>query len=410
MISLKGENMYNVKKITEDLFWVGADNNRQPLFENIHPVPKGVSYNSYLLLDEKTVLFDTVDWLVCREFIENIEHVLQGRELDFLVINHMEPDHGACIEEIILRYPNVVIISSLKAFECMKQFGFKVDGREEIVADGSKRNFGRHTIHFIAAPMVHWPEVMVSYDATDGVLFSADAFGSFGMLNGKIFYDELPNPDEYLEEFRRYYTNIVGKFGIQVMNLLKKAKTLDIRMICPLHGYVIRKDFGFFINKYVLWSTYEPELKGVLVIYSSMYGNTEKAAKVTATKLVDAGVEHVVVYDVSSTHMSYLVAESFKYSHIVIAAVTYNLDVYPLIQHYLTDIQMLNLQNRTFGIIENGTWAPIAAKQIRAFIKGGMKNMTILDDQVTLYSSISEKNKDEIRCLVARIKEDIVSE
>ncbi|MFI3201205.1 MAG: FprA family A-type flavoprotein [Eubacteriales bacterium] len=400
--------MYNVKKITEDLFWVGSEEHRQPLFENIHPVPKGVSYNSYLLLDEKTVLFDTVDWSVCRQFIENIKYVLQGRTLDYLVVNHMEPDHCACIQELILHYPNLIIISSLKAFEYMKQFGFSVEGREEIVGDGSKRSFGKHTFQFVGAPMVHWPEAMVAYDLTEGILFSADAFGSFGGLNGKIFFDELTNSAEYMGEFRRYYTNIVGKFGIQVMNLLKKAGTLDIRMICPLHGYVIRSDFDFFINKYILWSTYQPEIKGVLVVYSSMYGNTEEAAKLTASKLIDAGVEEVVVYDVSGIHMSYLIAESFRYSHVIIAAVTYNLDVYPLIQNYLTDMQMLNLQNRTFGIIENGTWAPIAAKQIRAFITNGMKNMTVLDEQVTIVSALNAKNYEEIECLVARMKEDIL--
>ncbi len=400
--------MYCVKNVTEDYYWVGADDHRQPLFENIHPVDKGVSYNSYLLLDEKTVLFDTVDWSVCRQFLENIEAVLKGRELDYLVVNHMEPDHGAAIEEVILRYPNIKIISSQKAFQFMKQFGFQVEGKEEVVKDGEERSFGKHTVRFLAAPMVHWPEAMVSFDVTEGILFSADAFGMFGALNGKLFYDEFMCPKAYMDEFRRYYTNIVGKFGMQVTNLLKKVSALDVRMICPLHGGVIRSQIGLFLEKYKAWSSYEPEEKGVLIVYASMYGNTESAVKVLASRLQEKGITKIESYDVSGTHISYLIAESFHYSHIILASPTYNNDMYPLMHNYLVDMKALNLQNRTIGIVENGTWGCMAGKQMRAFLET-MKNMVVLDEQVTLLSAMNEESDKQIHTLVERLQSEVLS-
>ena len=278
--------MYCVRKVVDDLYWVGGNDHRLALFENIHPIPNGVSYNSYLLLDKKTVLFDTVDWDACRQFLENVEHVLNGRDLDYLVINHMESDHGASIEEILLRYPKVKIISTEKSFLLMHQFGFNVDGRTEEVKEGDTRCFGKHTITFVEAPMVHWPEAMVSFDVTNGVLFSADAFGSFGALDGKLFNDEVDFDRDWLDDARRYYTNIVGKYGPHVQALLKKAGTIDIKVICPLHGPVWRNDFGYLLDKYDKWSRYEPEETGVLIAYASMYGNTESAAQVLAAKLV----------------------------------------------------------------------------------------------------------------------------
>ena len=319
--------MYCVRKVVDDLYWVGGNDHRLALFENIHPIPNGVSYNSYLLLDKKTVLFDTVDWDACRQFLENVEHVLNGRDLDYLVINHMEPDHGASIEEILLRYPKVKIISTEKSFLLMHQFGFNVDGRTEEVKEGDTRCFGKHTITFVEAPMVHWPEAMVSFDVTNGVLFSADAFGSFGALDGKLFNDEVDFDRDWLDDARRYYTNIVGKYGPHVQALLKKAGTIDIKVICPLHGPVWRNDFGYLLDKYDKWSRYEPEETGVLIAYASMYGNTESAAQVLAAKLVEKGVKNVVVHDVSNTHVSYLISDAFKYSHIVLASVTYNLGI-----------------------------------------------------------------------------------
>ena len=302
--------MYCVRNVTEDLYWIGANDRRLALFENIHPIPRGVSYNAYVLTDEKTVLFDTADWSACRQFLENLEYVLDGRDLDYMVINHMEPDHGASLEEVLLRYPNVTIISTEKAFMLMRQFGFQIDGHTlDEVKEGDTRCFGKHTVTFVAAPMVHWPEAMVTFDVTNGVLFAADAFGSFGALDGKLFNDEVNFDRDWIDDARRYYTNIVGKYGPHVQLLLKKAAGIvnDIKYICPLHGPVWRNDFGYLLDKYQHWSTYEPEEKGVMIAYASMYGNTEAAANALASKLCEKGMTNVVMYDVSSTHVSYLI-------------------------------------------------------------------------------------------------------
>ncbi|WP_252235164.1 FprA family A-type flavoprotein [Clostridium sp. ZS1] len=398
--------MFCVRKVTEDLYWIGGNDKRLALFENIHPIPRGVSYNSYLLLDEKTVLFDTVDWSISRQFIENIQHVLNGRTLDYLVINHMEPDHGASIEEILLRYPNVKIISTEKAFLLMRQFGFNIDGKEEVVKEGDTKSFGKHVVTFIAAPMVHWPEAMVTFDTTNGVLFSADAFGSFGALDGKLFNDEIDFEHEWLDDARRYYTNIVGKYGPHVQSLLKKASGIDIKMICPLHGPVWRTNIEYFIDKYDKWSKYEPEEKAVMIVYASMYGNTENAANVLATKFVEKGIKNIVMYDVSSTHVSKLISETFRVSHVVLASVTYNLGIYPPMHNYLMDMKALNLQNRTFAIIENGSWACKSGKLIREFLDG-MKNSTILDEKVTLVSSMKEDNVADMDELVKSVMESM---
>ena len=395
--------MYCVRKVVDDLYWVGGNDHRLALFENIHPIPNGVSYNSYLLLDKKTVLFDTVDWDACRQFLENVEHVLNGRDLDYLVINHMEPDHGASIEEILLRYPKVKIISTEKSFLLMHQFGFNVDGRTEEVKEGDTRCFGKHTITFVEAPMVHWPEAMVSFDVTNGVLFSADAFGSFGALDGKLFNDEVDLDRDWLDDARRYYTNIVGKYGPHVQALLKKAGTIDIKVICPLHGPVWRNDFGYLLDKYDKWSRYEPEETGVLIAYASMYGNTESAAQVLAAKLVEKGVKNVVVHDVSNTHVSYLISDAFKYSHIVLASVTYNLGIYPVMHDFLMHMKALNMQKRTVGIIENGSWAPKSGSLMKDFLDNQMKQMSILNSEVSMISALNDNNKSEMDNLVDSI-------
>ena len=395
--------MYCVRKVVDDLYWVGGNDHRLALFENIHPIPNGVSYNSYLLLDKKTVLFDTVDWDACRQFLENVEHVLNGRDLDYLVINHMEPDHGASIEEILLRYPKVKIISTEKSFLLMHQFGFNVDGRTEEVKEGDTRCFGKHTITFVEAPMVHWPEAMVSFDVTNGVLFSADAFGSFGALDGKLFNDEVDFDRDWLDDARRYYTNIVGKYGPHVQALLKKAGTIDIKVICPLHGPVWRNDFGYLLDKYDKWSRYEPEETGVLIAYASMYGNTESAAQVLAAKLVEKGVKNVVVHDVSNTHVSYLISDAFKYSHIVLASVTYNLGIYPVMHDFLMHMKALNMQKRTVGIIENGSWAPKSGSLMKDFLDNQMKQMSILNSEVSMISALNDNNKSEMDNLVDSI-------
>lgn len=399
--------MYNVRKVTEDLYWVGGDDHRLHLFENIHPIPRGVSYNSYLLLDKKTVLFDTVDWSIGRQFIENIQVVLDGRPLDYMVINHMEPDHAAMIEEVMLRYPKVKVISNEKAFYLMNQFGFHIDSsKTQEVKEGDKISFGKHEILFVAAPMVHWPEAMVSFDLTNGVLFSADAFGSFGALDGKLFNDEVKFDREWLDDARRYYTNIVGKYGPHVQSLLKKAGGIDIKIICPLHGPVWRNDLGYFLDKYDKWSRYEPEEKGVMIVYASMYGNTENAVSVLASKLVEKGMTNVVMYDVSKTHVSQLISETFKYSHVVLASVTYNLGIYPLMHNYLMDMKALNLQKRTFGILENGSWACESGKLMQEFLED-MREMTVLNERVTLTSSMNENTIEEMDIFVDSILESM---
>ncbi|MBU3103384.1 FprA family A-type flavoprotein [Clostridium gasigenes] len=398
--------MFCVREVTEDLYWVGGNDKRLALFENIHPIPRGVSYNSYLLLDEKTVLFDTVDWSIGRQFLENIQHVLAGRTLDYLVINHMEPDHGASVEEILLRYPDVKIISTEKAFLLMRQFGFNIDGKMEEVIEGDIKSFGKHVVTFVAAPMVHWPEAMVTFDTTNGVLFAADAFGSFGALDGKLFNDEVDFKGEWIDDARRYYTNIVGKYGPHVQALLKKAGGIDIKMICPLHGPVWRTDLGYFIDKYDKWSRYEPEEKAVMIVYASMYGNTESAASALATKFVEKGMKNVVMYDVSNTHVSKLISETFRVSHVVLASVTYNLGIYPLMHNYLMDMKALNLQKRTFAILENGSWACKSGSLMREFLED-MREMTILEDKVTLMSSMNEDNVPDMDTLVESVLESM---
>ena len=398
--------MYSVRKVTDDLYWVGANDHRLHLFENIHPIPRGVSYNAYLLLDEKAVLFDTVDWSVCRQLLENVEHLLGERPLDYLVINHMEPDHGASIEEILLRWPQVKVISTEKAFLFMRQFGFRIDGHELIeVKEGDSFSFGRHQVAFVGAPMVHWPEAMVTFDATDGVLFSADAFGSFGALDGKLFADEVNFDRDWIDDARRYLTNIVGKYGPHIQLLLKKAGGIldQIKYICPLHGPVWRKDLGYFIDKYDKWSRYEPEEKGVMIAYASMYGNTEAAAQALAARLCEKGVSNVWVYDVSNTHVSYLVSESFRLSHIVLASVTYNLGIYPVMHDYLMHLKGLNLQNRTFAIVENGSWAPKSGDLMQKFVDEELKNMTVLNDRLSIASALHADKAAELESLADAI-------
>ncbi len=398
--------MHCVRKVTEDLFWVGGNDKRLHLFENIHPIEDGVSYNSYLLLDEKTVLFDTADWSVGRQFIENVEYVLNGRKLDYMVINHMEPDHCASMEEIILRYPDVKIVSTEKALMLMHQFNYTVDENFIQVAEGDTMSFGKHNVVFVEAPMVHWPEAMVTFATTDGVLFSADAFGSFKSLDGALFADEVDFDGEWIDEARRYYTNIVGKYGPEVMDLLKKAQTIDIKIICPLHGPVWRKDIGYILDKYIHWATYTPEEKGVLLCYASMYGNTENAAHILATKLHEKGMHNVHMYDVSKTHVSYLIGEAFKYSHLALLSVTYNLNVFPAMENFVQDMKRLNLQKRVVAVVENGSWAPQASVLINETLDE-MKQMTVLNEEVSVLSSVSKMTESELDSLADSIIESM---
>lgn len=402
--------MYCVRKVTDDLYWVGANDHRLTLFENIHPIPKGVSYNAYLLLDRETVLFDTVDWSACRQMMENLDHLLDGRDLDWLVINHMEPDHGASVEQVLMRWPKVKIIATEKAFMFMRQFGFHPDDHEcRIVQEGDTQCFGGHTVTFVGAPMVHWPEAMVTFDLTNGVLFSADAFGSFIALDGKLFADEVNFDRDWIDEARRYLTNIVGKYGPHIQLLLKKAGGIldQIKYVCPLHGPVWRKDLGYFIEKYDKWSRYEPEEKGVMIAYASMYGNTEAAAQALAARLCEKGVTNVAVYDVSNTHVSYLISEAWKYSHIVLASVTYNLGIYPVMHNFLMDMKALNLQNRTFALIENGSWASKSGDLMQKFINGELKNMTVLNERLSIASSMGADKAAELEVLANAIVESV---
>ena len=400
--------MYCTRKVNDDYTWVGADCRRLALFEGVFGVPDGISFNSYLLTDEMTVLFDTVDSAVRRTFRENLAHALAGRELDYIVVHHMEPDHAAELADMVKDYPRVQILCSAMAKTMVGQFfGPEVAGRITVIKEGDTLCTGRHTLRFVAAPMVHWPEVMMTYDETDKLLLSADAFGCFGALNGALFADEADFDRDYLDEARRYYTNIVGKYGPQVQALLKKAAALDIQTICPLHGPVWRENLGWFIGKYDTWSRYAPEEKGVLIVYASMYGNTENAAQALAARLCDKGMSRVALYDVSSTHVSQLISEAFKYSHIVLASVTYNLGIYPAMHDFLMDMKALNLQNRTFAIIENGSWAVKSGDLMQKFVNNELKNMTVLNERLSLASSLGEDKAVELETLADAILESV---
>ncbi|MDU4785900.1 MAG: FprA family A-type flavoprotein [Butyricicoccaceae bacterium] len=399
--------MHSTRKVKDDLIYVGGSDRRLSRFENLFPIPKGVSYNSYVLLDEKTVLFDTADESISRQYIENVVHALNGRPLDYMVVQHMEPDHCAMIDDMLRRYPEAKMVCSAKAVGMFAQFyGTDVAARALVVKEGDKLSTGEHTLHFVMAPMVHWPEVMVTYDEKDKILFSADAFGTFGALAGNIFNDEITFDTTWMNDARRYYTNIVGKYGVQVQALLKKAASLDIEMICPLHGPIWRKDLGLLLEKYQKWSTYEPEDKTVMIAYATMYGNTENAANVLAGMLADKGVKNIAMYDVSETDVSELVAESFRCSHLVLAAPTYNSRIQPKMEAYLSDIKALNLQNRTVAVIDNGTWAATAGKQMIGTLEG-MKNMTILENTISIKSALAENQLGALEALADELAKQV---
>lgn len=391
-----------VRKVTDDLYWIGGNDKRLSLFENIHPIPDGVSYNSYVLLDEKAVLFDTADWSIGQQFMENLHAVLDGRSLDYIVVNHFEPDHAATLGLVLREYPEAKVVCTKKGQQFGQQFGYDFADRWIEAKEGDELSFGKHVVTFVNAPMVHWPEVMVTYDKTSGVLFSADAFGSFRSLDGALFADEVNFERDWLPEARRYYTNIVGKYGPQTANLLKKASKLDIKYICPLHGPVWRKDIGWFIDKHVKWATYTPEEKGVLIVYGSMYGHTENAAQILAAKLHEKGMHNLQMYDVSKTHVSYLISEAFRFSNIALLSVTYNMNLYPPMQNFVEDMGRLNLQNRTVSVVYNGTWAPAAGKCMDGLLCG-MKNMNVLEDEVQIKSSVGEETEEKLDALADEI-------
>lgn len=397
--------MYCTRNITDTVIWVGGSDRRLALFENLFPIPRGVAYNSYLILDDKTALIDTVDSSITRQFLENIFHSLNGRTLDYLIVNHMEPDHCANIEELVQRFPNLTIVGNAKTLDFIDQF-YDLDIKDHTltVKENDSLNLGTHTLRFYLTPMVHWPEVMVTYEESEKILFSADAFGSFGALNGNLFNDELNFDRDWLQDARSYYSNIVGKYGPQVQNALKKLSGLNIQKICPLHGPIWRTDLNYLLEKYDLWSRYVPEEKAIAIMYSSMYGDTENAANILAAQLANAGIHNIAVYDVSTTHVSDLIAEIFRCSHLVLAAPTYNNGIYPAMQNLLEDMKALNLQHRFVGLIENGSWAPTSAKQMRALLEE-MKEMTILEPVVTIKSSVKEEALHQI----IQLKDNIIA-
>ena len=393
--------MYCTRKVTEDLIWVGANDRRLAMFEGVYSVPEGVSYNAYILKDEKTVLFDTADKAVEKVFFENVAHALGGRTLDYIVVQHVEPDHSALLSQLLLRYPEAQVIATARALDMIARF-YGPLANERAVGEGDVLETGRHRLHFLLAPMVHWPEVMVTYDEADGILFSADAFGTFGALNGALFADEVDFFRDYLDEARRYYTNIVGKYGMQVQALLKKASSVKISMICPLHGFVWRKNLSAYIEKYDLWSRYEPEKIGVMIAYASVYGNTENTAEILACRLRDAGIE-TDMYDVSVRPGSDVVSAAFKWSHLVFASTTYNGGIFIRMEEALRDLAAHNIQNRIVALIENGSWAPQSGNQMRAILEK-CGNIRILDEKVTIRSALADSQLPEIDRMVEAIR------
>ena len=394
------------RKVTNDLTWVGADDRRLACFEGVYGVPDGVSYNSYLLIDNKTVLFDTVDKAVSRTFFENVAHALGGRKLDYLVISHMEPDHAATIDELVLRYPDITIVCNSKIQTMLGQF-FRLSDKLKylVVKEGDTLSTGKHNFTFVMAPMVHWPEVMMTYDLTDKILFSADAFGTFGALNGNLFNDEVDFFTDYLDEARRYYTNIVGKYGAQVQAVLKKAAALELNYVCPLHGFVWRSHFGDFLEKYLKWSSYTPEENGVMIAYASVYGHTENTVNILACKLAERGIK-TKVYDTSVTPASYILSDAFKYSHMVLASTTYNAGIFVTMENLVHDIANHNLQNRKVAILENGSWAAASGGLMKNALSG-LKGTQFIGETVSLKSDITDSQLAELDALADAIAADI---
>ncbi len=394
--------MQNTQPIQQDLIYVGASDRRLALFENVYPVPRGVSYNSYLMVDDVTVLFDTVDAGVAQQFFENVEAALYGRKLDYVVVHHMEPDHAATLMDLLLRHPEATVVTTAKAAQMMQQFFGNQPANLMVVKEGDELLTEHHHLVFTMAPMVHWPEVMMTYDSTSKTLFSADAFGTFGALSGNLFADEVNFEHEWLNDARRYYINIVGKYGMQVQNVLKKATALDIQMICPLHGPVWRENLGWFIGKHDTWSKYEPEDRGVVIIYGSIYGHTEAAALRLGTLLAQRGVKNIKAYDASHTHVSKLVAECFRASHVVLASSTYNNGLFTPIESLLTDLKAHAWQRRTVALIENGSWAAQAAKLMRAELEQ-MKDIAIVGETVSLKSAATAAQEEQLAALADAI-------
>jgi len=374
--------------ITEDIRYVGVNDHEIDLFEGQYIVPNGMAYNSYVIKDEKTAVMDTVDGKFGEEWIEKVEQALDGAAPDYLIVQHMEPDHSANIKLFTEKYPEAVIVGNAKTFTMMENFfrGLDLEGRKLVVKNNETLTLGKHELTFVFAPMVHWPEVMVTYDSTDKVLFSADGFGKFGALDVEEDWDC---------EARRYYIGIVGKYGMQVQNLLKVAATLDIRIICPLHGPVLTEDLGHYIEKYNIWSSYEVESEGVMIAYTSVYGNTKKAVEILAEKLKEKGCLKVVVCDLAREDMAEAVEDAFRYGKLVLATTTYNADIFPFMKEFINHLTERNYQKRTIGLIENGSWAPMAAKVMTGMFEKS-KNITWLEQSVKIVASVSDANIEEL--------------
>ena len=381
-------------KITDSIKYVGVNDHQVDLFEGQYKVPNGMSYNSYVILDEKVAVMDTVDAHFTDEWLGNLARVLDGRKPDYLVVQHMEPDHAANVANFMKAYPETTVVANAKTFVMIKNF-FELDleGRKLVVENGSSLSLGSHTLTFVFAPMVHWPEVMVTYESSEKVLFSADGFGKFGALDVEEDWDD---------ESRRYFIGIVGKYGAQVQALLKKAAALDISIICPLHGPVLTENLGHYIGLYDTWSSYRPEEEGVVIAYTSVYGQTKKAVELLAEKLKANGAPKVVVYDLARDDMSAAVADAFRYSRLVLATITYNGSIYPFMNDFVTRLVEHNFQNRTVGLIENGSWAPTAARVIKKMMEGS-KNIKWTDTTVTIMSAVKQENVEQIEAMAKEL-------
>lgn len=400
--------MHNIYEISPSIYWIGGSDRRLERFENMFPLPNGVAYNSYLILDEKTAVLDTVDSSISALYLENITHALNGRSLDYLIINHMEPDHCANIEEIVRRYPNVKLVGNQKTFQLMRQYySLDMSSNYYEVKEGNELSLGSHTLRFYFAPMVHWPEVMFTYETSKGILFSADAFGSFGAFAGNLFADEVEYDSYYLDEARRYYTNIVGRYGPQVQAIMKKLASLKITMICSLHGLIWRgENISYILDKYDLWSRYVPEKKGVVLAYASMYGNTENVMNSLAIKLAKRGIKDMRMYDVSKTHPSYIISDVFKYSNVVFGSPTYNMHLYFMMDSLLRELAVLGIKNRNVTLLGNHSWSSAALKGMTEIVES-MKEMTLVGTPIDIKSTLKPENEHELDAIADAIAESL---
>lgn len=397
--------MHNFRELTSNVYWIGGSDKRLSLFENLFPIPNGVSYNSYFISDEKTAVLDTVDESVKDIFIDNVKELTKEKSLDYIIIQHMEPDHSASLKDLISLCPDATLVMNSKTLTIFEQFFGKTDSKIQFVSDGEILSLGKRSLKFIMAPMVHWPEVMMSYETESGILFSADAFGSFGAIEGAVFDGEADFDCSYIMEMRRYYSNIVGKYGAQVLKTLKAAEALDIKMICPLHGLVLKEKLSFVLDKYIKWANYCPEEKGVVIVYASMYNNTKKAAFEMANRLSGEKIK-VEVFDASNTDVSYLISEIFRFSHVILASVTYNGGIYPKMENLIADIKALGIINRTFYFMENGSWAPASARLMKTALET-MKNTVLSDNVFSIRSAMKDCDYDRFELFINGIIKDV---